>query len=106
MNGNGRAKDGPVFGSLAGVVPRDVEWLDEPFLPRGELVTNNADGGTGKGLISVLFAARLTLAGKNVLFAVAEEAVDTMLVPRLIAAGANLERVKTVSWTRRGFTDP
>ncbi len=103
---NGHRKDGPVYQSLAGVVPRDVDWLDEPFLPRGELVTNNADGGTGKGLFSVMIASRLTLLGLNVLFAVAEESVETMLVPRLIAAGANLERVKTVAWTRKGFADP
>lgn len=75
-------------------------------MPAGELVTNNADGGTGKGLLSVFFAAKLTLVGRNVLFAIAEEAVDTTLVPRLIAAGADLDHVKTVSWQRRGFPDP
>ena len=76
VNGQVR-KDGPVFGSLSGVVPEDINWLVEPFLPAGELVTNNADGGTGKGLFSVFIAAQLTLIGKNVIFAVAEEAVNT-----------------------------
>jgi len=106
VNGARPRPDGPVFGTLSDVQPRDVDWLAEPFLPAGELVTNNADGGTGKGLFSVFFAAQLTLLGKNVLFAVAEESVETMLVPRLIAAGADLAHVKTVAWQRRGFPDP
>jgi hypothetical protein len=104
-----RPKPGPVFGDLRDIVARDIEWLDRPFLPAGELVTNSADGGTGKGLLSVYYAARISRgelgARRTVVFAVAEDAFDTVLKPRLLAADADLDHVKTVSWQNGGYTD-
>ncbi len=106
-NGN---VDGPVFTDLRDIQTRDVTWIDRPFLPRGELVTNNADGGTGKGLLAVHYAAMMTtgrLGGRcsNVVFVMAEDRIDTVLKPRLEAAGANLERIRCLSWQRKGFAD-
>ena len=46
-----RSFDGPVFVDLREREMRDVDWHDKPFLPAGELITNNADGDTGKGLL-------------------------------------------------------
>jgi AAA domain len=101
--------DGPIFTDLRQLEVRDVEWLDKPFLPWGELVTINADGDTGKGLLSVHHAARVSRGEfgelRMVVFAVAEDAFETVLKPRLLAAGANLAHVRAVSWRRRGTAD-
>jgi hypothetical protein len=40
-----------------------------------------------------------------VVFAVAEDAFETVLKPRLLAAEANLAHVRTVSWRRKGTKD-
>jgi hypothetical protein len=106
---NGAGPDGPIFYDLRNIEARDVEWNDPPFLPRGELVTNNADGDTGKGLISVHWGARMSRGEfgdkRGVVYAVAEDAFDTTLKPRLLAAGANLEHVRCVGWRRQGTED-
>jgi hypothetical protein len=103
------AKDGPVFTDLREITARDVQWLDKPILPRGELVTNNADGGTGKGLLGAHFAGQITRGElgerRMVIFAVAEDAFETVLKPRLLAAGADLAYVRALNWRRKGFTD-
>jgi hypothetical protein len=105
----GPPADGPVFHDLRDIEARDVEWIDAPFLPAGEVVTNNADGDTGKGLLAVHWAARISRGElgerRMVVFAVAEDAFDTILKPRLLAAGANLEWVRALSWRRAGTED-
>jgi AAA domain len=102
-------EDGPVFTDLRQVRERNVEWLDPPYLPWGELVTVNADGDTGKGLYAVHQAARVSRGefGDNrmVVFAVAEDAFETVLKPRLLVADANLAHVRAVTWRRRGTSD-
>jgi hypothetical protein len=110
VDGDGRAADGPVFVDLREIEERDVDWIDRPFLPAGELVTNNADGDVGKGLLSVHWASRISRGEygderRMVLFAVAEDAYDTVLKPRLLAAGANLEHVRALGWRRAGTED-
>jgi AAA domain len=101
--------DGPVFIDLRDVQMRDVDWIDRPFLPAGELVTNNADGDTGKGLLAVHFAARISRGEfgdpRMCVFAVAEDAFETVLKPRLVAAGANLAYVRALGWRRAGTED-
>jgi hypothetical protein len=107
--GTNHVPDGPVLIDLRDVQERDVEWIDEPFLPAGELVTNNADGDTGKGLLSVHWAARISRGEfgdrRRVLFVVAEDAFDTVLKPRLMVASTNLEYVRALSWRRQGTED-
>jgi hypothetical protein len=101
--------DGPVFVDLRDRVMRDVRWLDRPFLPAGELVTNNADGDTGKGLYAVHCGSRVSRGEfgdrRMVLFAVAEDAYETVLTPRLVAADANLAHIRGVHWRRKGTDD-
>jgi hypothetical protein len=103
------AHDGPVFVDLREREMRDVHWHDRPFLPAGELVTNNADGDTGKGLLAVLYAARFSRGEfgerRMVVFAVAEDDFETVLKPRLVAAEANLAYVRCVGWRRKGTDD-
>ena len=102
--------DGPVFTDLRDIQVRDVRWLEEQYLPEGELVTNNADGGTGKGLLSVHYGTRMSLGEyggtpRMVVYAVAEDAYETILKPRLLAAGADLAYVRGLDWRRRGMKD-
>jgi hypothetical protein len=101
--------DGPVFVDLRDIEARDVEWIDRPFLPEGELVTNNADGDTGKGLLSVHWGARISRGEfgepRWVIYAVAEDTYETVVKPRLLAAGANLAYVRGLDWRRGGIPD-
>jgi hypothetical protein len=101
--------DGFVFTDLRNIEARDVEWHDRPFLPAGEFFVNVGDGDIGKGLLAVHFAAQFTLGERGerrmVVFAVAEDAFDTVLKPRLLAAGADLEHVRTVNFRRKGLKD-
>jgi hypothetical protein len=106
---NGDLRDGPVFHDLRQVQERNVAWLERPALPWAELVTLNADGDTGKGLYAVHQAARVSRGEfgdiRMVVFAVAEDAFETVLKPRLLAAEANLAHVRAVSWRRKGTSD-
>jgi hypothetical protein len=101
--------DGPVFVDLRERKMRDVHWHDRPFLPAGELVTNNADGDVGKGLLSVHFAGRFSRGEfgerRMVVFAVAEDDFETVLKPRLVAAEANLAYIRCIGWRRNGTDD-
>lgn len=106
---NGGPLDGPVFVDLREWEMRDIVWVDRPFLATGELVTNNADGDTGKGLLAVHYAARFSRGEfgdkRMVVFAVAEDAYETVLKPRLVAAEANLAYVRCLNWRRKGTDD-
>ena len=102
-------EDGPVFIDLRDIEMRDITWIDRPFVPVGELITNNADGDTGKGLLSVHYAARVSRGEfgdrRMALFVVAEDAFETVLKPRLVAAEANFSFIRCVSWRRKGTDD-
>jgi AAA domain len=85
------------------VKPESVEWLWQPYLPRGKLVVLDGDPGTGKSFLTTDLAARVSrgraLPGgaatkpANVLLLNAEDAAADTLRPRLSAAGADLSRV-------------
>lgn len=92
--------------SAADVVPRDTEWLwrpaDEDGLPLGELAVLVGKGGAAKSQILCWFAARIstgTLPGcrfglpGDVIYLYREDSVEKTVVPRLMAAGADLSKV-------------
>ncbi len=94
----------PVTRCAKDIKPRDLEpiwpgvlWLGKPTLLAG-------DPGLGKSLITVDIAARVTRGSPwpcdtdertpaNVLILSAEDDPDDTIVPRLMAAGADLERI-------------
>ncbi len=83
---------------LSSIKPAKVDWLLEPRIPRGSLTVVGGDPGLGKSLFTVDLAARATrgeLTGEplSVLFVVPEDDEATSLSPRLLAAGADSERV-------------
>ena len=97
----------PASRCLATVEPRPVKWLWFGRLATGEMVVLTGPPGAGKGLVICYIVACYTtgrpMAGDrqacpagNVMYVSVEDADDTALVPRLKAAGANLDRVH--SW--------
>lgn len=87
----------------ADVTPRRLSYLWSPRIPLGELTLGVGRGGLGKTvLLAAEIPARVTrgeldgdLDGPvNVLIASGEDGIDHTLVPRLYAAGADLDRVR------------
>jgi hypothetical protein len=99
--------DGKNFGHLllaSDIEPKDVEWLWFPYIPYGAASLLFGPGGMGKSHIAVDIVSHLTrgepLPGmterpnpQNVLMLSAEDDFDKVLVPRLMKAGADLDRV-------------
>jgi hypothetical protein len=97
---------------LDGVRPEPVEHLVEDFLPRGKVTLFAGRGGLGKSVATLDLAAAVT-AGRcafgliytppppaDVLLASAEDDTADTVVPRLLAAGADLSRVHEVQGLR------
>ena len=84
------------------VTPKQVRWLWEPRIPLGKLTILAGAAGQGKSQTTTMLAA-LTSKGAaagdllhtcgDVLMVSAEDDFEDTVVPRLIAAGAQLERV-------------
>lgn len=92
-------------GLLADVPIQNVEWLAPQLLPLGEVSLLGADGGTGKGIWQAQLIAYVT-AGKTsgffpappaqtgkVLLLAGEDDPGKVLKARLLAAGADMNRV-------------
>lgn len=89
---------------LNSVRPSTLEWLWPGRLPRGKLAVLDGDPGCGKSLLTIDLAARLSRGlplpngeerspAQRTLFLNAEDAVEDTLLPRLQAAGADLQNV-------------
>src|SRR5262245_6979461 len=84
--------------------PADVSWLWRPYVARGKLTLLDGDPGCGKSLVTIDLAARLTRGlpfpdgsapatpCAALILSVEDDPADTIR-PRLIAAGADLDRV-------------
>ena len=102
---------------------RPIDWIWHGRLARRKLTAISGDGGLGKGLLGIYIAARMSrgqsLPGESirrepvnvVLLTPEDEAADT-IVPRLVAAGADLDRIRILDFWRdangvkHGFTIP
>ena len=87
------------------ITPRPVRWLWPDRIPAGALTLLAGREGIGKSLVGVHLAARLTRGtlpggrdGKpsRVMFATSEDAWEFTMVPRLLAAGADLAMIGRV----------
>jgi AAA domain len=87
------------------IEPRPVRWLWPDRIPSGALTLLAGREGIGKSLVGVYLAAQLTrgtLPGgrhgrpSRVMFATSEDAWEFTMVPRLLAAGADLDLVGRV----------
>lgn len=89
---------------FSSVVQREVEWLWYPYIPYGKLTIIQGDPGEGKSTFILNIAARLTK-GKNmpdgfkvreaqrVVYQTAEDNLADTVKPRLVAAGADCEKI-------------
>lgn len=86
------------------IAPVEIEWLWPQWIALGKLTVLAGAGGTGKTTMALSLAATLTVSGMwpdgavckakgNVIIWSSEDDPRDTLVPRLIAAGADLERV-------------
>ena len=89
-----------------------VEWLWQDRIPFGAITILGGNPGLGKSLLTVWLAAKLSrgeLGGDGpatVLLSSAEDPRAQVVVPRLKAAGAEMERVHFVEINRDGFQTP
>ncbi len=100
---SGRDRSGSAFTTASAVKPRRIRWAWQGRLAFGYLSLWSGESSLGKSTFSCsLFAAvtRGTLEGHlhgepaNVLIVASEDAREDMWVPRLIAAGADLDRIQ------------
>jgi hypothetical protein len=111
---NGKATEAkplavPRIINLSTVKPRKTVYNWKPWLPQGTNTIVDGDPGLGKSTLSICIAARLTrgqsmppgepeVVGEpmNVLMLSAEDDLETTVIPRLIAAGADMTRVHSL----------
>ena len=98
--------EGAAFMSLETVDPEPIEWLWPGYLARGKLHILAGSPGTGKTTIALSLIASLTSGCKlpdghqaapceAIIWSAEDDLADT-LVPRLIAAGADMKNIKAV----------
>jgi hypothetical protein len=88
--------------NAASVAPLDIDWLWTGFLPLGSLNLLYGGEGDGKSVLTAMLAAKATLGSlpgdlhgepTDVEFVAYEDDQAAVIVPRLVAAGADLNRV-------------
>jgi len=86
---------------------KPLKWLWEGVLPRGKLVILAGDPGLGKSQVTLSSLATVSVGGKwpvsetnaslsNSIILSAEDSAEDTIVPRLKAAGANLDRISII----------
>ncbi|MDY6960282.1 MAG: AAA family ATPase [Pseudomonadota bacterium] len=88
------------------IAPAHVDWLWRHMIPKGELTVIGGFGSAGKTTMCLGLCATITREGAwpdgtqappgRALVIEGEDPVDTVTVPRLLAAGADLSRVTIV----------
>ena len=96
----------------ADIKPEPIRWLWEGWLARGKFHILAGQAGTGKTTIAIALAATVSNGGRfpdgtrapvgNVLIWSGEDSAEDTLVPRLMAAGADMNRVHFIGDVRHG----
>jgi hypothetical protein len=92
----------------ADIEPKRIDFLWPGRIARGKHTAIAGEPGDGKSQLSVLIAATISRGGEwpcgegqapigNIIIFNAEDGADDTIVPRLIAAGADLQRIRIVS---------
>jgi RecA-family ATPase len=99
--------------SAASIVPSSVDWAIPGRVPMGCVTVVAGIPGIGKSMLTSEWAAQWSrgeaigaLLGQpvSIIIASAEDSQNAVIVPRLIAAKANLERIKFPELQRDGCT--
>jgi putative DNA primase/helicase len=109
-NGNGVAS-ALISRCAAEITPEKIEWLWPGRIARGKHTCIAGEPGTGKSQLCISSIAAVTTGGKwpcgegqapigNVIILSAEDGAADTIIPRLLAAGADLGRVHVVSAVR------
>jgi hypothetical protein len=104
--------DGYVLVRASDIVPRAMDWLWQGHILRGSQELLTGIPGNGKSQIHCAFVAYVTTGSTwpdgcnggppgNVIMLTAEDCLDQTIVPRLIAAGANRDRVFVLKKIRK-----
>lgn len=92
------------YGYFSAVTQRKVEWLWYPYIPYGKLTILQGDPGEGKSTFMLNVAALLSRGRKmpdgfkvpepqQVVYQTAEDNLSDTVKPRLVAAGADCDRI-------------
>ena len=103
-----RVHESIVLTNADSVTVKPIDWLWAGYLPRGMLALLAGLPGCGKSTLALAMAATITNAGRwpdgtpmkspgSVLIWSSEDAMETTLVPRLMAMNADLSRVQFVT---------
>jgi putative DNA primase/helicase len=93
--------------NAASVAMEPIRWLWPGRVPLGKLTLIAGEGGMGKSQVAIAIGANVTRGGRwpcgedcaspgRVLLCTAEDDPADTIVPRLVAAGADLERVEII----------
>ncbi len=92
---------------LHAVVPKQIEWLWQNWIPLGKLSVLDGDPDLGKSTVLLDLAARITTTGMMpngtqgvsgpVLICSAEDGIEDTILPRLHVAQADVTRVKCIT---------
>lgn len=76
---------------LTGIAMRSIEWLERPLWQKSAFQLLAGPSGVGKGTYLAGLASRISKRA-NVLFVSTEDSTEIDLKPRLVAAGADIDR--------------
>lgn len=98
------------------IAPKDINWVWKPWQPAGMIGLFAGYGGSGKSTVALSIAAACSVGGMlpdgqrapllNTLVFAAEDSPDHTIIPRLLATGADLERIHIVDGIARDGEDP
>ncbi len=106
----GHAEASPVIINMADLEPEEVDWLWPDRIPRGELTIIVGVPGVAKSILTHYMASRITRGERwpdgalapsgSVLLITSEDSPTKTIVPRLIAAEADVSKVNLVTLKR------
>lgn len=93
---------------MADIQPEPVEWLWEPYIPKGKLTSIEGDPGVGKSWLTMALTAQISRGDKlpgvkhavgpaPILLLTAEDGAADTIRPRLDAASADVKKVHAIT---------